>query len=283
MRLTGQPSMSPEEFRLIREFVAENFGLVLDDGKENYLAGKLRSRLQELKLANFIEYYSHLKFSPDNGREHHKFISLITNNETYFFRQKPQLDIFAGEIIPSLKEKKLKSDEKRIRIVSAGCSSGEEVYTLAMLLLDSGCFVWDWDIRIIGVDIDQEALAKAGGGVYSGRAFQTTPKHYMKRYFRPCGEGFAVRDNMRGMTEFVHGNLLDLENAVPGQLVDIIFCRNVMIYFNDETIRRIVDSFARMLGHDGLLFLGHSESLARITDRFVPLRFPGTILYRVRD
>lgn len=275
--------MSPEEFRLIAEFVAETFGLVMDDGKENFLAARLRPRLQELGAANFFEYYSHLKFSPDSAGEHLKFISLITNNETYFFREKPQLDVFAGEIIPRLREKKLKTGDRTIRIVSAGCSSGEEAYTLAMLMLDSGSFAWGWDMRVIGLDIDQEALAKAETGVYAGRAFQATPKHFITRYFKPRGDGFAVRDMPRRATRFIRGNLLDFENLVAGQSVDIIFCRNVLIYFNDETIRRIVESFARVLGRGGLLFLGHSESLARITDGFVPLRFPGTILYKVRE
>lgn len=275
--------MSPEDFRLVIEFVAENFGLLLDNGKESFLRARLRTRMVELNLSSFIEYYSYLKFSSERSMEQAKFISLITNNETYFFREMPQLDIFTQEILPALKEKKLKANDRKIRIVSAGCSSGEEVYTLAMLLIDSGYFAWDWDIRINGVDIDQEVLAKAEAGVYSGRAFQATREHFIDRYFRMSPAGFVVRDLLRNITSFSQGNLLEIEKAVSEPGIDIIFCRNVLIYFNDDMIKQIVESFARILGHDGLLFLGHAESLARITDKFVPVRFPGAIIYKVHD
>lgn len=279
----SQPTMSPEDFRLVIEFVAENFGLLLDNGKESFLRARLRTRMVELNLSSFIEYYSYLKFSSERSMEQAKFISLITNNETYFFREMPQLDIFTQEILPALKEKKLKANDRKIRIVSAGCSSGEEVYTLAMLLIDSGYFAWDWDIRINGVDIDQEVLAKAEAGVYSGRAFQATREHFIDRYFRMSPAGFVVRDLLRNITSFSQGNLLEIEKAVSEPGIDIIFCRNVLIYFNDDMIKQIVESFARILGHDGLLFLGHAESLARITDKFVPVRFPGAIIYKVHD
>lgn len=275
--------MSPEVFRLIKEFVAENFGLLLDDGKLNYLSTRLRAHLDDLKLTSFTEYYSYLKFSGARSREHARFISLITNNETYFFREKPQLDVFSQSILPALRNKKLGLGERKIRIVSAGCSSGEEVYTLAMLMLDSGYFAWDWDIRVIGVDVDREVLAKAELGVYSGRAFHATPEPFIDRYFKRSAEGFVVRDILRSMTGFVEGNLLSFAQAVSAPAPDIIFCRNVLIYFNEDTMKRIVDSFARILGGNGLLFLGHAESLARITDRFVPMRFPGAIIYKVRD
>jgi chemotaxis protein methyltransferase CheR len=283
MTVLPQPVMSPEDYRLIRDFVVENFGLLLEEGKESFLSAKLRDRLEKLKFSSFREYYAYLKYSVEGSEEHARFISLITNNETYFFREKPQLEIFANEVLPALKEKKLRNGERRIRVISAGCSSGEEVYTLAMLILDSGIFAWDWDVRVIGVDVDDDVLAKAERGIYSGRAFQAAPVHYVDRYFKQCSGGLAVRDMVRGMTSFIRGNLLDFEKSVSESGVDVIFCRNVLIYFNDDTIKRIIGSFGRLLGRDGLLFLGHAESLARITDRFAPLRFPGAIIYKVRD
>ncbi|HEY6838912.1 MAG TPA: protein-glutamate O-methyltransferase CheR, partial [Geobacteraceae bacterium] len=185
--------------------------------------------------------------------------------------------------LPLLRQNKLKKDERRLRIVSAGCSSGEEVYTLAMLLLESGIFLWDWDVCITGIDIDSRILARARDGVYPPRAFQATPPHLMTRYFTQCAEGARIKDVLRTSTRFVEGNLLELDSIVDEQDVDIIFCRNVLIYFNDETIRRIALSFHRALAPEGHLFLGHSESLSRITNRYLPMRFPGAIIYRKRD
>lgn len=283
MTANGRPVMSPEDFRLIREFVAEVFGLQLDEGKESYLATRLVPRLEELRLATFADYYAYLKFAPRCVDERQRFISLITNNETYFFREEAQLRVLAEEILPAIREKKVHRGEKRLRIVSAGCSSGDEVYTLAMLLLESGSFIWDWDVCITGVDIDPRVIAKAKEGVYSPRSFQTTPPHLKERYFTACSEGAKVKDVLRKMTRFVEGNLLDFDSIMAESHVDVIFCRNVLIYFSDDTIRRIVESFHRALAPEGFLFLGHSESLSRITARYLPLRFPGAIIYRKRD
>jgi chemotaxis protein methyltransferase CheR len=275
--------MKPEEFRLIKEFIAETFGLVLDEGKENYLALKLLPRIEELRLTTYLEYYSYLKFSPHSAEEHLKFISLITNNETYFFREEAQLNVFVDAILPALKERKLKTGDRTIRIVSAGCSTGEEVYTLAMLILESGSFIWEWDVKIIGVDVDPQTIEKAKAGVYSGRAFQSTPAYYRERYFSKSEHGLQVREILRKLTSFIQGNLLNIDRVLPERNIDIIFCRNVLIYFNDDTIKRIVESFENVLDKDGFLFLGHSESLSRITTRYVPLRFTGAIVYRLKE
>ena len=283
MHFSGMPVMRAEDFRRIKEFVAEQFGLVLDEGRESFLAQKLVPRLTELRLTSFADYYAYLKYSPHSDEEQQQFISLLTNNETYFFREDAQLDVLAREILPALKEKKLKEGKRTLRIVSAGCSSGEEVYTLAMILLESGHFLWDWDIAITGVDIDPRIIARADLGIYSGRAFQTTPPHFIERYFNKAAEGLQVKDSLRKITSFARGNLLQLGNMLPAESADIIFCRNVLIYFSEETTRQMVTSFAKILKPEGLLFLGHSESLARISTQYVPTRFPGAIIYRKRD
>ena len=275
--------MTPEDFRLLQEFVAEIFGLVLDDGKEASLSSKLLPRLEELRLASFTDYYGYLKFAPRCADERQRFISLITNNETYFFREEAQLRVFSEDVLTRLKEEKLTLGKRTLHIVSAGCSSGEEVYTLAILLQETGSFMWDWDVCITGVDVDTQALDRARAGVYPQRSFQTTPQRLVERYFRKCDDGYVIKETLRKSTRFVEGNLLNFDSVVKGGDVDIIFCRNVLIYFGDETIKRIAESFARVLGPAGYLFLGHSESLSRITARYVPLRFPGAIVYRKRD
>lgn len=282
MEIVRKPVIKPEEFRLISEFVAETFGLSLDADKEGYLTARISPRLRDLGLTTFAEYYNHLKFAP-SAEERLRFISLITNNETYFFREQSQLQVFAETVIPALRDRKLRNGDRKIRIVSAGCSSGEEVYTLAMLILESGNFIWNWDLSITGIDIDPQAIEKAKAGVYNGRVFQSTPGQYLERYFRTSADGLQVRENIRSMTSFVQGNLLNLDTIFSEQEVDIIFCRNALIYFSAETMRRAIEGFAGVLTRDGLLFLGHSESLSRITNLFRPLHFPGAIIYEVRD
>lgn len=278
-----KPVMHPEEFRLINEFVAEEFGFILDESRAGFLAARLVPRMAELRLESFSDYYTHLKFSPHFCEEHKRLLSLITNNETYFFREEAQLSVLTSHVLPELKERKSKSRDKKIRILSAGCSSGEEVYTLAMILLESCHFLWDWDIRITGMDIDTEMIAKARNGIYSGRAFQTTPERYLERYFSKCAEGFQVKNTLKSITGFKVGNLLRLDSFESEEQADIIFCRNVFIYFSEDTTRKIVDNFACLLGRDGHLFLGHSESISRVTSRYLQIRYPGAIIYRKRD
>jgi chemotaxis protein methyltransferase CheR len=282
MNFSAKPVMQPEEFRLIREFVAEEFGLLIDEARLPFFSSKLLPRLEELQLESFSDYYASLKFSPRGCREHQQLVSIITNNETYFFREDAQLQILAGHLLPELKEKKQHAGMKKIRVYSAGCSSGEEVYTLAMILLESGHFLWDWDIMVTGIDIDPVMIAKAREGVYCGRAFQTTPPQYLDRYFSKQGDCYRVKDSLRKVTNFVEGNLLRLDPFLRSDPADVIFCRNVFIYFSDETTRGIVESFAGLLEPEGYLFLGHSESLSRITSRFLPVRHPGAIIYRKR-
>lgn len=283
MDRSSSPCLRPEEFRLLREFIAEEFGLLIDEGRASFLQSRLLSRLQELRLDSFSDYYAYLRFSPRGGSEHQQLISVITNNETYFFREDAQLQVLAGHILPELKGKKQRSGEKRIRIYSAGCSSGEEVYTIAMLLLESGHFLWDWDIMVTGIDIDPLMIERAREGIYSGRAFQATPDRYLERYFAKTGDCFTIKNSLRRITRFVEGNLLRLDPFQESDPADIIFCRNVFIYFSEDTTRRIVESFAGLLEPDGLLFLGHSESLSRLTSRYQPIRHPGAIIYRKRD
>jgi chemotaxis protein methyltransferase CheR len=248
--------MGPEEFRLIREFVADEFGLVLDEGRGAYLTAKLLPRLQELRLESFTDY---------------------------FFREDAQLEVLAANVLPVLKDQKQKRGERRIRIISAGCSSGEEVYTLAMILLESGHFLWDWDLRITGIDIDPEMIDRANQGLYNGRAFQSTSSHYLGRYFNKTEEGLQVKDALRRVTMFKVGNLLSPDCFMGHEAVDMIFCRNVFIYFSDDTTKRVVESFATLLNPEGFLFLGHSESLSRLSSRYFPERYPGAIIYRKRD
>ncbi len=275
-------AMQAEEFRLFREHVAETLGLVLEEGSQRNLASKLGPRMEELRLKSFTEYYCYLKFSPGRDAEWRRLVPLLTNNETYFYREAAQLSVLAQEVLPVLKERKVARGERAIRILSAGCSSGEEVYTLAMLLLESGCFSWDWDVRITGVDIDTRVLDAARQGLYTQRAFWAADPELVRRYLTPHGDKLAVRPILRKWTSFAQGNLLDLGERLAGECFDVILCRNVLIYFAEETVKRVVDNFAALQAPGDYLFLGHSESLSRTGASYLPLRFPGAIIYQKR-
>ncbi|MBJ6752419.1 CheR family methyltransferase [Geomonas anaerohicana] len=276
-------AMQAEEFRLIREYVAESMGLVLEEGTHKGLAAKLSPRLQELRLKSFAEYYSYLKFSPGRSAEWQRLVPLITNNETYFFREAAQLSVLVQQVLPALKESKLARGERSLRILSAGCSTGEEVYTLAMLLLESGGFTWDWDVRIAGIDVDERVLDAARQGSYGERAFWATEPHLVERYLKRQGDRYVVRDILRKWTSFTQGNLLDLADTAAGEQYDVILCRNVLIYFADQTVQRVVDNFGALQRSGAYLFLGHSESLSRTQASYRPLRFPGAIIYQKRE
>jgi chemotaxis protein methyltransferase CheR len=279
----GDKVLQPEEFRLLREFVLEVYGIHLEEGRERSLTRLLLPRLAELRLNSFAEYYGYLKFAPRCGEERRQFITLITNNESYFFREEAQLQVFIETVIPRLKEEKLARGERSIEIVSAGCSSGEEVYTLAMLLLESAAFAWGWELRITGIDVDCKALERARSGSYSQNSFRTTAPQYLKRYFTPSGDQMVVREALRKPVRFLEGNLLQLDGMFPERQVDIVFCRNVLIYFRDDTSKRVVGNFSSLLAPGGYLFLGHSESLSRISSDYLPLRYPGAIVYSKKD
>jgi chemotaxis protein methyltransferase CheR len=207
-------------------------------------------------------------------------VSHLTNNETYFFREQPQLDVFAGSVLRSLKERRTRSGEHCLRIASAGCSTGEEALTLAMIVFDSGQFFWGWDARVTGIDIDEAALEKARRGVYHSNSLRAVTPYELERHFVRDGPTVSVKESIRKLVSFRGGNLLDPASWEGLPPLDAVFCRNVLIYFSDETIQRAVRLFHDVLAPGGYLFLGHAESLARVASAFLPIRFQGAIVYQ---
>jgi chemotaxis protein methyltransferase CheR len=269
-----------EEFRLIRDLVRERFGIFFDDAHRESLRSRLVGRLSHLDLISFEEYYQYLRFGPERTEEHRHMISLLTNNETYFYREKPQLDVFGQMVLKKLRERKALAGQRQLRVLSAGCSTGEEAYTLAMIVYDSGQFFWNWEISVSGLDVDHMALEKARSGVYFHNSFRSMDPATKERHFLPSGKGSAVKDAIRKLVSFRRGNLLEVETYQDLGPLDVIFCRNVLIYFTDPSIRKVISNFHDVLAPGGFLLLGHAESLSRITDVFQPIRFPGTMIYQ---
>ncbi len=265
--------ITPEEFRLVQELIRQHCGLHFDDHNQYLIESRLSPRLQALGLRTFRDYYLYLRFHKSREAELEHLVNVLTTNETYFFREPQQLRAFTLEVLPALREKKLAAGQRTLRVWSAGCSSGEEPYTIAMLILDSGLFS-SWQVEIVGTDISQRVLQLARQGVYGSSSFRATERHYLDRYFEPNGTRYRIRDSVRRLVSFGHLNLLDQRRLRLLEPVDVIFCRNVIIYFDQEIKRQVIDSFYDRLVPGGYLLLGHAESLINLSTRYVmaPMR-----------
>lgn len=273
--------LSEEEFRLLRDLIHERFGLYFEDNQRASLRSRLAGRLASLDLMNFEDYYRYLRFGPQRTEELERMVSHLTNNETYFYRESPQLQVFAEHVLRSIKERKVAgAGQRTLRILSAGCSTGEEAHTLAMLVYDSGQFFWNWDVQVIGLDVDPQALEKARRGLYFHNSFRSLSPAQLDRHFVRQGAGASVKDAVRRMVTLRHGNLVEPASFDGLAPLDVIFCRNVLIYFSDAMILKVARTFHDLLAPGGYLFLGHAESLSRITDLFTAVRFQGAMVYQ---
>jgi chemotaxis protein methyltransferase CheR len=276
--------LSEEEFRLLRDFIHERFGLYFEANQRASLRSRLVGRLANLDLMSFEDYYHYLRFGPQRTEELERMVSHLTNNETYFYRESPQLQVFADHVLRGIKERKLAEGSaalpRTVRILSAGCSTGEEAHTLAMIVYDSGQFFWNWDVQVVGMDVDHQALEKARRGIYFHNSFRSLSPAQLERHFVRQGAGAVVKDAIRKMVTLRHGNLVEPASFAGLAPVDVIFCRNVLIYFSDAMILKVVQIFHELLAPGGHLFLGHAESLSRITDLFTPVRFQGAMVYQ---
>ena len=271
---------SEEEFRLLRDFIHERFGLFFDANQKGSLRTRLVGRLASLDLVSFEEYYHYLRFAPEREEELQRMVSHLTNNETYFFREQPQLQVFAEQVVRGLKERKSAEGSRQVRILSAGCSSGEEAHTLAIICYDSGQFFWNWDVQVVGMDVDHSALEKARRGVYHQNSFRSMSPALFEKHFVPQGTSAQVKEPIRRLVKIRAGNIVDAAAYEGLQPLDVVFCRNVFIYFSDAMILRAARLFHRALVPGGYLFLGHAESLSRVTDLFTPIRFQGAMVYQ---
>lgn len=271
------PVMTEEEFRLLRDLIHDHCGILFRDETRYLLERRLAPRVQALGLASFGEYHRHLRFDPGRGAELDEAVDLLTTNETYFYREPYQLDAFAKEILPALAAER--AAQRRLRILSAGCSTGEEAYTLAVIVRDVGLFQ-GWDVEIVGADISRRCLAQARAGTYGEHAFRNVEAEPMRRWFRLRGGKWAVDEAVQRMVRFSRENLLDPQALGTVSSLDAIFCRNVMIYFDLPVRRRVLRRFHDKLRDGGWLLLGHSESLLNVTADFEIVHLKADLVYR---
>lgn len=272
------PTLDIRDFRLLRDYVNRFCGIYFADDSAYIVERRLRERLRELGISDFPEYYRYIKYHPNAESELESAAEVLTTNETYFFREAYQLRAFTDEILPAVRARALARRAKRIDVWSAGCSSGEEVYTIAMLIEASGLFE-GWDIRVFGNDISRRVLRKARDATYQSASFRAMIPEY-ERFFITTDQGRQVHPRIRSMCHFGHLNLMnDRRSAIVGT-VDVAFCRNVLIYFDDTSRQKVLDTIYQRLHRGGYLLLGHSESLLQTSTAFEIAQLTTDIVYR---
>jgi chemotaxis protein methyltransferase CheR len=269
--------LEEEVFRLIRDFVKDYCGIYFDDDSRYLLEKRLSRRVRTLHFSNFREYYRYLLYHKNREEELTSIIDIITVNETYFFREQNQLKTFSEEILPELKD--INKDKKRLRVWSAGCSTGEEPYTIAILVLEKGYF-HNWNIEIFGSDINQRVLQAARSGIYRKNSFRATEPYFLRKYFREEDNISRISDNVKQYVNFSHLNLLDPFKVKLVGTVDVIFCRNVLIYFDYPSRKKVIDMFYERLTDGGYLLLGHAESLINLSTAFSLRHFKYDMVYQ---
>ncbi len=266
-------------FRLLASLVTSHAGIALSDDLLPKVERRLRGRLFAVGAHTFEEYYRHLKYRDAGQREISSAVELLTVHETYFFRELNQLQVFRDSILPEIRRRKSSVAQQSLRIWCAGCSTGEEMYSIAILVANSHLFD-SWDVQVIGTDLSRRAIDAAREGLYSESSFRAMPPEY-RRFFESIGnDQFRVRERYRDHCRFLPHNLLQVRNEPFLLNVDVIFCRNVLIYFDLPTRQKIVESFYRSLRPGGYLLLGHSESLLNTSEAFQIDSFQDALTYR---
>lgn len=273
-----QVKMSEEEFRLIRDFVYQHSGIAFDTSSKFLLERRLAHRLEVHRFESYRDYHRYLLYDPRKEDELNAILDILTTNETYFFREKCQLKAFSEEIIPEIAERKKQA--RTLRIWSAGCSTGEEPYTIAMLIMERHSLS-GWNIEIFANDISNRVIQAARRGVYTESSFRTTEDTYKKRFFESWEGGkHKIKDEVKRFVKFGQLNLLDKNRLGLLGKMNVIFCRNVIIYFDSEAKRRVIENLEGRLEEGGYLLLGHSESLMGISTAFILQSLKNDLVYR---
>ena len=274
-----EPEMTKEEFIMIRDFIHEKCGIFFAENKTYLVKNRLIKRMKDLGINSYRDYFYHVKYDTSQ-KEFTALVGLITTNETSFFRNEPQLLSFSEEVLPKIiKEKDNERGPKKIKIWSAGCSTGEEPYTLAIILKEKIKDFANWKIEIIANDISEPVLQKARKGVYSGITLRNMKSDILKKYFTKQNEDYKVNQEIKSMVNFSHMNLNDPRRITMSSNFDTVFCRDVMIYFSEEIKKQLVRGFFNSLRPGGYFYIGHSETLHGISKAFKLVYLKNALVY----
>jgi chemotaxis protein methyltransferase CheR len=272
--------ITDQEFLNLRDFIYDKCGIYVADNRKYLLENRLANRLKKLNLRNFDEYYNYLRYDAGRDLELRKLFEVITTNETSFYRNPPQLEVFQNQVLSDVLSDCRKKD-KKLRIWSAGCSTGEEPYTISMILHEIlKAEMPAWDIKITANDLSERVLESARRGIYNDYTLRTTAPEIATRYFTMDNGTNTIKDEVKKLVNFGQINLKDRLQLRRVERSHVVFCRNVIIYFDDEMKKQVFNAFYDNLLPGGYLIIGHSESLHNITRAFKPIHYPGAIIYR---
>jgi chemotaxis protein methyltransferase CheR len=274
----GKMRLSDELYNKFVELVYQKTGIYYDLKKKYYVQKRIEKRAEILGMDSLSDYYRRLKFSKD-ADEFDRLINELTINETYFFRDYPQLRNFAEEVLPMVVREKNKKNDRSIKIWSAACSTGEEPYTLSIILLEMIDEPETWNLQIVASDINTDVLRAARTGLYEYRSVRDVPPEYLEKYFTKRNESYQVNPDVKKLVKFMKINLADSGAVSEITGCDFIFCRNVLIYFDDESRKAVLSDFYGSLNPGGIIFLGHSESVGRISSAYHMQRIGDSIVY----
>jgi chemotaxis protein methyltransferase CheR len=271
-------TLSEAQYEKFCEYFYRRTGILFGANKRYFVDKRLIDRIVKTRSMTFEIYFESLR-RYDAHAEIERLINLFTINETYFYREDHQFECLAKSILPELTARRRKGE--RIRIWSMPCSTGEEPYSIAMYLLDNFSAVDEYDIEIIASDIDTNALRTAQLGLYDVRSLHRLKRDVVQRYFTSVGpDKFQLVDAIRQSVHFTQANASDPDAMRAYGKIDVIFCRNMLIYFDDESRRKTAESFYDSLVDGGFICLGHSESMSRISSLFTIRTFPQAIVYQ---
>jgi chemotaxis protein methyltransferase CheR len=266
-------ALSDSAFRQLREFIYEKSGIYVADTKKYLVEKKLLARLEEKNLKSYEDYLSLLRYG-GNGDELAKLYDAITTNETYFFREPQQLTVCIDTIVPQIMDQKRSKD---VRIWSAASSTGEEAYTIVMMLLEKRCCS---RIEVLGSDISNEVIDAAKKAVYGSYSVRNVPPPYLAKYFKSNGWTHELDLSVKSLARFMNINLVDSSRMRAVQGMDLVFCRNVLIYFDDKAKQKVVSMLYDSLRPGGFLIIGSAESLHSVTRAFKPVVFNKVVAYQ---
>jgi chemotaxis protein methyltransferase CheR len=276
--LSERHVITDADFLKFRDYFYRKTGIHFDEAKRYFVDKRLADRIEATGADNFRNYFIALRFE-SSGSELQELVNAMTVNETYFFREAYQFDCMVNSLLGEVVKRKRPGE--RIRIWSVPSSTGEEPYSIAIYLLERWPLIDTYDVEILSSDIDTKVLAAAKRGVYSERSVAQLPKPYLAKYFKRHGDvEWAISRDLASAVEFSHVNLNEAADTRPFRDIDIIFCRNLLIYFDDLSRRVAAEAMYDALAPGGFLCLGHSESMSRISSLYKVRRFDDAMVYQ---
>jgi len=267
------------DFKKLCDVIYRRTGIDLDIKRYTPLKPKIEKLMQKFGYSNFRSFFHDYRF--DKNKElKQELLNLVTINETYFYRENYQFEALVNDVLYKIAKNRDKNDV--IRILCAPSSTGEEPYSIVLSLIDEGNFIEEWDVEVVGIDIDSNVINKAKKGIYSKRSIQYIPKHLLESYFIKKGDEYEIANMLKNVVEFKIVNIVDKFAIKKLGKFDVIFSRNMLIYFDDESRRKVALTFYEMLKSKGVVFLGHAESMSRIVSVYKTAT-SNKVIYYIKD